>query len=116
MEFTQQDREALYNVWMSQKAKMHMTQMEMAKKMGMTQVDFSNLIRGNASLTMGFVAAFFRLMRVEPSHYLPSLMRSPTGEQQVVYLSNRIAVDGEIQNVYVDGNQVVIEYVHALEA
>jgi len=116
MEFTEQDREALYDVWMSQKAKMHMTQMEMAKKMGMTQVDFSNLIRGSAPMSMGFVAEFFRLMRIEPSHYLPSLMRSASGAPQVVYLSNRIAVDGEIQNVYVDGNQVVIEYVHALQA
>ncbi|MBW3694576.1 XRE family transcriptional regulator [Vibrio sp. T187] len=116
MEFTDLDREALYEIWMSQKAKMHMTQMEMAKKMGMTQVEFSDLIRGDAPLTMGFVAEFSRLMRIEAAHYLPSLMRNASGAPQVVYLRNRVAVDGEIQHVYIEGNQVIIEYVHALQA
>ncbi|MBF4318655.1 XRE family transcriptional regulator, partial [Vibrio anguillarum] len=33
MEFSEEDRQALYNAWMSQKAKMHLTQMEMAKRL-----------------------------------------------------------------------------------
>lgn len=32
MEFTERDRDALYQTWMSQKSKMRLTQMEFAKK------------------------------------------------------------------------------------
>ena len=38
MEFTDQDREALYNIWMSQKAKLRLTQMEVAKRLGMNSI------------------------------------------------------------------------------
>ncbi len=46
MVFSEEDRQALYNVWMSQKAKMHLTQMEMARRLNLTQLEFSlKLIR-----------------------------------------------------------------------
>ncbi len=55
MEFTEQDRNALYDTWMSQKAKMHITQMDMAKRLGLNLHEFSGLLRGNSPLTLGFV-------------------------------------------------------------
>lgn len=44
MDFTQRDREALNQVWMSQKAKMRLTQMEMVKRLGLSQLEFSRLL------------------------------------------------------------------------
>lgn len=40
MELNQEDRKALYDVWMTKKAKMHMTQMEMTKRLGVSQESF----------------------------------------------------------------------------
>lgn len=40
MELNQEDRKALYDVWMTKKAKMHMTQMEMTKRLGVSQGEF----------------------------------------------------------------------------
>ncbi|MCQ6493188.1 XRE family transcriptional regulator, partial [Vibrio parahaemolyticus] len=45
MEFTELDRNALFDIWMSQKAKMHITQMEMAKRLGLCLHEFSGLLR-----------------------------------------------------------------------
>lgn len=58
MEFTQQDTKALYQIWMSQKAKMRVTQMEMAKQLNLSQRDFSAMIRGALPLSMTFVSQF----------------------------------------------------------
>lgn len=115
MELTEEDRVALYNSWMSQKAKMHITQMEMAKKLSLSQVEFSDFIRGSSPLSMGFVTQFCRLMRVEPTQVLPSLHPRQLGGKQQILLKNRVVVDGVIQNVYQEGNQVIIEYSHAIE-
>ncbi|QXO15440.1 MULTISPECIES: helix-turn-helix domain-containing protein [Vibrio] len=112
MEFGPEDRHALYDIWMSQKAKMHLTQMEMAKRLGVSQVEFSNLLRGNAPLTMSFVTTFCQHLHVEPYNVLPTLKSKFTSGEHLVRLQNRITVDGEIQRVQVDGNQVIIEYTH----
>lgn len=58
MELNQEDRKALYDVWMTKKAKMHMTQMEMTKRLGVSQGEFSELLRGDAPLSMSFVSRF----------------------------------------------------------
>lgn len=47
MEFTEQDRDALYQTWMSQKSRMRITQMEFSKKLGMNQLDFSRVLKGD---------------------------------------------------------------------
>ncbi|MFC3023895.1 helix-turn-helix domain-containing protein [Vibrio zhugei] len=114
MELTQEDRTALYNIWMSQKAKMQITQMEMAKRLGLTQVEFSRILRGDAAISMAFVTKFCKQLHVEPYSTLPTLKRAQMGGA-VVHLQNRIVIDGEIQNVYIDGNQVIIEYSHQPE-
>ncbi|MBD1558075.1 XRE family transcriptional regulator [Vibrio sp. S9_S30] len=113
MEFTQQDREALYQVWMSQKAKMRMTQMEITKRLGISQIDFSELLRGSARLEPAFVEQFCNQLHVDPKSVIPSLKNSENAGQ-VIYLKSRITVDGEIQKTYVEGNQVVVEYAHTL--
>ncbi|WP_165313756.1 helix-turn-helix domain-containing protein [Vibrio ziniensis] len=115
MEFCQEDRKALYDVWMSQKAKMHLTQMEITKRLGVSQVEFSNLLRGTEPLSMSFVTKFCKHLHVEPANVLPTLKYSCGKVESSVYLRNRICVDGEIQKVYVEGNQVVIEYVHVTQ-
>mgnify|MGYP001037332732 CR=1 FL=1 len=38
--------------------KMHMTQMEMTKRLGVSQGEFSELLRGDAPLSMSFVSRF----------------------------------------------------------
>ncbi|OEF28128.1 helix-turn-helix domain-containing protein [Vibrio rumoiensis] len=110
MEFTEQDREVLYNLWMSQKAKRHLTQMDMAKRLGVGIVEFSEMIRGKGQLTTSFVTRFFQQLDIEPHTILPSLKRQVSPDNAVVYLQNRIIIDGDIQNVQVDGNQVIIDY------
>lgn len=116
MELNQKDREALYNVWMAQKARMHLTQMEMTKKMGLSQLEFSNLLRGNAPLSLSFVTKFCQHLHVEPHHVLPSLKRGSGEGEQLVILQNRISVDGIVQQVRVEGNQVIIDYAHHLSS
>lgn len=110
MEFTEQDREALYNLWMSQKAKRHLTQMDMAKRLGVGVVEFSEMIRGKGQLTQGFVTRFFQQLDIEAHTILPSLKQQIAPDNAVVYLQNRIIIDGDIQNVQIDGNQVIIDY------
>ncbi|CCO45572.1 putative transcriptional regulator [Vibrio nigripulchritudo SOn1] len=114
MEFTQQDREALYQVWMSQKAKMRMTQMEITKRLGISQIEFSELLRGSAKLEPAFVEKFCAHLHVDAKAIIPSLKEISATESHVVYLQSRITVDGEIKRTYVDGNQVVVEYAHTL--
>lgn len=114
MEFTDKDREALYQSWMSQKSKMRLTQMEFAKKLGMSQLAFSQLLRGEKPITMSFVSQFCRLLRLEPKDVFPSFKDAEQHGPKVVYLQSRMTVDGEIQNAYIEGNQVVVEYAHTV--
>lgn len=58
MTFTEEDRQALYAVWMTRKVRLHLTQMEMAKRLGLTQTEFSAVLRGPALLEMTFVESF----------------------------------------------------------
>ncbi|MGC9401150.1 helix-turn-helix domain-containing protein [Vibrio genomosp. F10] len=114
MQFNQIDRDALYNTWMSQKAKMRLTQMEMAKKMGMTQAEFSAILRGNAPISLEFIHQFCTKLHIEPYRVVPSLQRASQSVQQLVTLKSTMSVDGEIQRVYAQGNQVIVEYVHTV--
>lgn len=114
MEFTDKDREALYKSWMSQKSKMRLTQMEFAKKLGMSQLAFSQLLRGEKPLTMSFVSQFCHLLRLEPHNVFPSLKEDLANGPKVIYLVSRMSVDGDIQNAYIDGNQIVVEYAHTV--
>lgn len=114
MEFTDHDREALYQIWMSQKSKMRLTQMEFAKKLGMNQLSFSRVLRGETPLSMGFVSQFCRLLQLEPKIVVPSLKETNQSGPKVVYLQTRMSVDGEIQNAYIEGNQVIVEYAHTV--
>ncbi|AIV07649.1 MULTISPECIES: helix-turn-helix domain-containing protein [Vibrio] len=112
MEFTELDRNALYDIWMSQKAKMHLTQMEMAKRLGLSLHEFSSLLRGNAPLTLGFVKQLCEQLHVRPGQVIPSMTERDVSGSGSVYLQNRVTVDGDIRNVFIEGNQVVIEYEH----
>lgn len=114
MEFTEQDRDALYQTWMSQKSKMRLTQMEFAKKLGINQLTFSQVLRGERPMTMSFVSQFCRLLQLEPKHTFPSLKQHNETGPKVVYLKTSMSVDGEIQNAYIEGNQVIVEYAHTV--
>lgn len=114
MEFTEQDRTALYDTWMSQKAKMRLTQMEVARKLGVTQAEFGDLLRGRAPLNYPFVARFCELLKVDPAYAIPALRVNVEVVNNVVTLCTRMAVDGDIRNVYVEGNQVIVEYEHRI--
>ncbi|GAA5644827.1 MULTISPECIES: helix-turn-helix domain-containing protein [Vibrio] len=112
MEFTDQDREALYNIWMSQKAKLRLTQMEVAKRLGMNQIQFSELLRGSKPLSLHFIEQFCQQLHVNPNIVIPSLKEIAGPDAQVVHLQNRVRVDGKIQRVYCEGNEVIIDYIH----
>ncbi|RJX71045.1 XRE family transcriptional regulator [Vibrio sinensis] len=115
MEFTDQDREALYQVWMSKKSKMRLTQMEFVKKIGMSQISFSRVFRGETPLTMSFISHFCRVLKLDPMQIIPSLRATIDTGPKVVYLQSRMTVDGEIQNAYIEGNQVIVEYSHIVK-
>jgi hypothetical protein len=51
---------------------------------------------------------------VRPAQVIPSLTDRDVSSSCSVYLQNRISVDGDIKNVFIEGNQVVIEYEHRL--
>lgn len=112
MELTKEDHEALYHAWMSQKAKMHLTQMEVTKKLGVNPVVFHERLRGDRPLTREFIHELCRILHLDPYIILPSLKASLTERADKIVLKNRIKVDGKISNVYVEGDEVVIEYVY----
>ncbi|OXE28353.1 transcriptional regulator, partial [Vibrio parahaemolyticus] len=47
-----------------------------------------------------------------PGQVIPSLTERELSAAGSVHLQNRVTVDGDIRNVFIEGNQVVIEYVH----
>jgi transcriptional regulator with XRE-family HTH domain len=110
MQFTEQDRQALYNIWMSQKAKMRITQMEMAKKMQVSPVEFTNALRGSHPLSLGFINNLCGQLHVDPASILPSMKQRPEQANSSRIVTTKIGIDGEIQNAYIEGNQVIIEY------
>lgn len=115
MEFTQHDREELYQVWMSKKAKMRLMQMEVAKSLGITQNEFSGLLRGSTPLTFSFIKQFCQLMHIEPAQAIPSLRNGDIDLSKQLVLKTRLSVDGDIQRTYIEGNEVVIEYIHRVQ-
>ncbi|MBV7296548.1 helix-turn-helix domain-containing protein [Enterovibrio paralichthyis] len=111
MEFTYQDRQSLYQAWMSYKAKLRITQIEMAKRLGISQLDFSRALRGDVPLEKGFVFRFCREIGLEPDQILPSLKSERgMGLQGTITVRTAITVDGNIAKVEYSGNQVFIEY------
>ncbi|PCE65116.1 helix-turn-helix transcriptional regulator [Salinivibrio sp. YCSC6] len=109
MTFNQEDRQALYDTWMSYKAKARITQIEMAKRLEVSHLTFSRCIHGDATLDSRFVFAFCQAMGVEPNKILPSLREREQAYQDVL-VSSKVIVDGDIEAVYYEGNQVIIEY------
>jgi len=116
VDFTQQDREELYQVWMSKKAKMRLMQMEVVKKLGITQKEFSELLRGNAPLTLSFIKPFCQIMHIEPKQALPSLRNGSMETNRQALLKTRISVEGKIQRAYIEGNDVIVEYMYTMES
>ncbi len=108
MVFTEQDRTALYDIWMSQKAKMRMTQMEMAKRLGLPQAVFSSLLTGREPLTRAFINKFCDQMCINPLTVIPTLQQ-PSGLERPL-LKNRVIIEGDIQHIYAQGNEIVVEY------
>ena len=49
------EQQILHDTWMSYKAKMRITQIEMAKKLGLTQLEFSDILRGSTPIEQQFV-------------------------------------------------------------
>ncbi|MFC1233745.1 XRE family transcriptional regulator [Vibrio sp. F74] len=115
MDFTQEDREELYHVWMSKKANMRLIQMEVVKKLGISQMEFSALLRGGAPLTYSFVKQFCQIMHIEPQQAISSLRNGSSAKNKTAFLKTRLSVDGEIQRAYVEGNEVIVEYIHRME-
>lgn len=118
MTYTEQDREALYRTWMSYKAKMRITQIEMVKKLGISQLAFSNLMRGKGDLESAFVHRFCQIMQVDPVLTVPSLRDQATQMQgnDSVQLTQRLIFDGDITHVDYQGNELVVTFTHPLTA
>ncbi|OOE86847.1 hypothetical protein [Salinivibrio sharmensis] len=109
MTFNDQDRQALYETWMSYKAKARITQIEMAKKLEISHLSFSRCIHGDAVLDSRFVFAFCQAMGVEPNKVIPSLRDREQVDQDVL-VTSKVIVDGAIEAVHYEGSTVIIEY------
>lgn len=116
MQYTEQDRQVLHDTWMSYKAKMRVTQIEMAKRLGLSQLVFSDILRGQVPLEHNFVNQFCTYIGVDPVMTLPSL-REQVGATMPnsVTLTNTYIVDGNIKNVRYSGNQIIVEYEHNVQ-
>ncbi|MCG3863690.1 MULTISPECIES: helix-turn-helix transcriptional regulator [unclassified Photobacterium] len=113
MLYTEKDRQILHDTWMSYKAKMRITQIEMAKKLGLTQLEFSDILRGSKPIEQQFVNEFCRVLNVDPILILPSLREQMAlGQGANLSIKNTFIFDGEITNVTYSGNQLVVEYEH----
>ncbi|MGF1681614.1 helix-turn-helix transcriptional regulator [Photobacterium makurazakiensis] len=116
MQYTEQDRRVLHDTWMSYKAKMRVTQIEMAKKLGVSQLVFSDILRGQVPLEHRFVNQFCDYIGVDPAITLPSLRNQVSANMpNSVTLKNTYIVDGDITNVRYSGNQIIVEYVHSVD-
>ncbi|ELR63517.1 hypothetical protein C942_03533 [Photobacterium marinum] len=116
MQYTEQDRQVLHDTWMSYKAKMRITQIEMAKKLGLSQLAFSDILRGQVPLEHSFVNKLCNLIGVDPLLTLPSLREQIGGSlPNSVILTNTYIVDGNIKNVRYSGNQIIVEYEHSVQ-
>ncbi|WP_299018557.1 helix-turn-helix transcriptional regulator [uncultured Photobacterium sp.] len=116
MQYTEQDRQVLHDTWMSYKAKMRVTQIEMAKKLGLSQLVFSDILRGQVPLEHSFVNQLCDYIGVDPIITLPSLREQVAGVlPNTVTLTNTYIVDGNIRNVRYCGNQIVVEYEHSVQ-
>lgn len=115
MQYTEQDRNILHDTWMSYKAKMRITQIEMAKRLGVSQLVFSDILRGKLPLEHQFVTQFCGFIDVDPALTLPSL-RNKVGASMPnsVTVKNTYILDGDIKKVYYTGNQLVVEYEHSV--
>jgi len=110
MELTHEDRIALQHVWMSQKAKMQLTQMEISRRLGLTQPEFADILKGKVVLTLQFVQDFCQHIHADPYTFLPTLISLRKENKQPMMMTTSVIVEGEIQNVEVDTNQVIIQY------
>lgn len=114
MQYTEKDRKVLHDTWMSYKAKMRITQIEMAKKLGLTQLEFSDILRGSTVIQQQFVNDFCLLLNVDPVLILPSLREAvQKGSLTHSLVKNTFIFDGEIKKVTYVGNQLIVEYEHA---
>lgn len=115
MEFTYHDRQSLYDAWMSYKAKLRITQIEMAKRLGVSQLDFSRAMRGDVPMDRNFVFRFCKEMGLDPESALPSLKKNrPVTHRGPITIRTSLTVDGNISKVEYSGDQVFIEYVKEL--
>ncbi|MDC0611869.1 helix-turn-helix transcriptional regulator [Vibrio sp.] len=110
MELSNEDRLALQNVWMSQKAKMQLTQMEMSRRLGFTQIEFADIMKGKNPLSLQFVQNFCQHLHVDPYTFLPSLIALRKENKEPVIITTTVSVQGQVQNVRVEDNQVIIQY------
>jgi len=116
MQYTEKDRQVLHDTWMSYKAKMRVTQIEMAKRLGLSQLVFSDILRGQVPLEHSFVNQFCDYIGVDPAITLPSLRQQVGGTlPNSVMLTNTYIVDGNIRNVRYSGNQIIVEYEHNVQ-
>ncbi len=113
MAYTENDRRVLHDTWMSYKAKMRITQIEMAKKLGLTQLEFSDILRGGTIIQHQFVNDFCGILNIDPVLILPSLREAvQKGTCTHSIVKNTFIFDGEIKKVTYVGNQLVVEYEH----
>ncbi len=113
MQYTEKDRQVLHDTWMSYKAKMRITQIEMAKKLSLTQLEFSNILRGNSVIQHQFVNDFCGILNIDPVLTIPSLREvAQNGGFTHATIKNTFIFDGEITKVTYVGNQLVVEYEH----
>ena len=117
MQYTEKDRRVLHDTWMSYKAKMRITQIEMAKKLELTQLEFSNILRGDSVIHHQFVNDFCGILNIDPVLILPSLREAVhKGSLTNSIVKNTFIFDGEIKKVTYVGNQLVVEYEHTPSA
>jgi transcriptional regulator with XRE-family HTH domain len=113
MQYTEKDRRVLHDTWMSYKAKMRITQIEMAKKLELTQLEFSDILRGDSVIQQQFVNDFCGILNIDPVLILPSLREAvQKGSLANSIIKNTFIFDGEIKKVTYVGNQLIVEYEH----
>lgn len=61
---------------------------------------------------MNFVGQFCEQLHVDPKKVIPSLVQNNLSAPSEVHLTSKMSVDGEIQRAYIEGNSVIVEYVH----
>lgn len=113
MTFTEDDRKKLYEVWVWQKEQLNLSLAQVCLTLNLSVNEFANVLHGHTPITLSFLYQLSKIIEVDLFQALPSLHRATHLNPEKLILKSCLLLDGEVLDVAINANQVVIEYLCA---